>query len=169
MDPAVHGTVSTAPIALLFWFARLASAAIAVVVLVATRRDRLWTAERWFSRGLAVLLVMAVGGGVFVVLAHASPTMARRDGSRTAAATVLIALAFGPLYVRAERVVDRLLYGTRPAPYRVLADITALTRSTSTVDGDVRDRAGPGPSRRGCRSRPGRECLPAHRAAAGPA
>ena len=48
----------------------------------------------------------------------------------TVAATALIALVLGPLYVRAERVVDRLLYGTRPAPYRVLADITALTRST---------------------------------------
>ncbi len=48
----------------------------------------------------------------------------------TVAATALIALILGPLYVRAERVVDRLLYGTRPAPYRVLADITALTRST---------------------------------------
>ena len=48
----------------------------------------------------------------------------------TVAATALIALMLGPLYVRAERVVDRLLYGTRPAPYRVLADITALTRST---------------------------------------
>ena len=81
MDPAVHGTVSTAPTALLFWFARLASAAIAVVVLVSTRRDRLWTAERWFSRGLAVLLVMAVAGGVFVVLRTVVQRMARRDGT----------------------------------------------------------------------------------------
>ena len=38
------------------------------VVLVATRHDRLWTAERWFSRGLAVLLAMGVCGGTFVVL-----------------------------------------------------------------------------------------------------
>ena len=66
VDPTAHGpagsgTASTAPIALLFWFSRLASAAIAVVVLVATRHDRLWTSERRFSRGLAVLLVTAVG------------------------------------------------------------------------------------------------------------
>ena len=70
VDPTAHGAASDppSPIALLFWFSRLASAAIAVVVLVATRHDRLWTAERRFSRGLAVLLVMAVGGGGFVVL-----------------------------------------------------------------------------------------------------
>ena len=119
----------SAPIALLFWFSRLASAAIAVVVLVATRHDRLWTAERWFSRGLAVLLVMSVGGGGFVVLRAIAAGVLGTTGAAVAA-TALIALALGPLYVRAERVVDRLLYGTRPAPYRVLADITALTRST---------------------------------------
>ena len=100
-------------------------------MLVATRHDRLWTAERRFSRGLAVLLVMAVGGGGFVVLQTITAAVLGTAGS-TALATVLVALALGPLYVRAERVVDRLLYGTRPAPYRVLADITALTRSTLT-------------------------------------
>ena len=128
VDPTAHGAPE-APIALLFWFSRLASAAIAVVVLVATRHDRLWTAERWFSRGLAVLLVMAVGGGGFVVLRAIAVGVLGTTGAAVAA-TALIALALGPLYVRAERVVDRLLYGTRPAPYRVLADITALTRSS---------------------------------------
>ena len=74
---------------------------------------------------------MAVGGGGFVVLQTITAAVLGVAGS-TALATVLVALALGPLYVRAERVVDRLLYGTRPAPYRVLADITALTRSTLT-------------------------------------
>ncbi|MBL8927308.1 MAG: hypothetical protein JNM77_13875 [Pseudonocardia sp.] len=128
VDPTAHGAPE-APIALLFWFSRLASAAIAVVVLVATRHDRLWTAERWFSRGLAVLLVTAVGGGGFVVLRAIAADVLGTTGAAVAA-TALVALALGPLYVRAERVVDRLLYGTRPAPYRVLADITALTRSS---------------------------------------
>ena len=44
---------------------------------------------------------------------------------------VPVALAFLPLYVRAERVVDRLLYGTRPTPYSVLAGIAALSRGTT--------------------------------------
>jgi signal transduction histidine kinase len=135
VDPTAHGPGSSGePIALLFWFSRLASAAVAVVMLVATRRDRLWTAERWFSRGLAVLLAMAVGGGTFVVLRTVSadtlgPTVA------TAVATGVVALGLGSLYVRAERLVDRLLYGTRPAPYRVLADVTALSHSTASATG----------------------------------
>ena len=82
--PAGPRRRSTAPIALLFWFSRLASAAIAVVVLVATRHDRLWTAERWFSRGLVVLLVMAVGGGAFVVLRTVSVGVLGAGGATAA-------------------------------------------------------------------------------------
>ena len=51
-----------------------------------------------------------------------------------AVSTVPVALAFLPLYVRAERVVDRLLYGTRPTPYSVLAGIAALSRGTGRTD-----------------------------------
>ena len=77
-----HGAASTAPIALLFWFSRLASAAIAVVVLVATRHDRLWTAERWFSRGLVGAARDGGRGGAFVVLrtARRGPRRRRGDG-----------------------------------------------------------------------------------------
>ena len=53
----------------------------------------------------------------------------------TAVATAVVALTLSPLYVRAERLVDRLLYGTRPAPYRVLADVTALSHSTTSATG----------------------------------
>ena len=133
VDPTAHaqGAIAGEPIALLFWFARLESAAIPVVVLVATTSDRLWAAERWFSRALAVLLVGVVGGGAFVVLRTIAVGLVGAGGSDVLAA-VVVALLLGPLYVRAERVVDRLLYGTRPAPYRVLADITALSHLSAT-------------------------------------
>ena len=133
VDPTAHaqGAIAGEPIALLFWFSRLESAAIPVVVLVATTSDRLWAAERWFSRALAVLLVGVVGGGAFVVLRTIAVGLVGAGGSDVLAA-VVVALLLGPLYVRAERVVDRLLYGTRPAPYRVLADITALSHLSAT-------------------------------------
>jgi hypothetical protein len=41
------------------------------------------------------------------------------------AANVAVALALLPLYRLATRVVDRLLYGQHPGPYRVLAQVTA--------------------------------------------
>jgi signal transduction histidine kinase len=143
MDPTAHGPAHTGePIALLFWFSRLASAAIAVVVLVATRHDRVWTAEGWFSRALAVVLVTAVAGGAFVVL-RAMVGDVLGAGAAVATATLVVAVALGPLYVRAERVVDRLLYGTRPAPYRVLADIAALSHSTLSPTSGVGASAAP--------------------------
>ncbi len=130
------------PIALLFWFSRLACIAIAGAVLVATRRGGSWTAEHLFSRGLVAALVGAmIAGGHIVLRTLIGPAI---DQSTTggelalaAVSTVPVALLFLPLYVRAERVVDRLLYGTRPTPYSVLAEIAALSRGTSTDAPDL--------------------------------
>jgi signal transduction histidine kinase len=137
--PAEPGHVE--PTALLFWFARLACVAIAVAVLVATRRGGLWTAERLFSRGLVAALVAALIGGGYVVVHTVAGSMIGDpgDGSITTAliATVPAVLAFLPVYVRTERLVDRLLYGTRPTPYSVLAGITAFSRATATDAPDL--------------------------------
>jgi signal transduction histidine kinase len=127
LDPT--GLLAQASTAPLFWFARLACAAIAGAMLIATQRHRLWTAEQLFSRSLATTLVIVLGGCGYVVTQAAA---GRLTGSETAAvaATALVALLFLPLYVHVQRLVDRLLYGRRPTPYSVLAGITALSRST---------------------------------------
>jgi hypothetical protein len=53
VDPTPRGSgESGEPTALLFWFARFASAAIAAAVLVATRRTGLWNAEQVLSLAL---------------------------------------------------------------------------------------------------------------------
>jgi signal transduction histidine kinase len=126
LDPT--GLLAQASTAPLFWFARLACAAIAGAMLIATQRHRLWTTEQLFSRSLATTLVIVLGGCGYVVTQAAA---GRLTGSETAAvATALVALLFLPLYVHVQRLVDRLLYGRRPTPYSVLAGITALSRST---------------------------------------
>jgi signal transduction histidine kinase len=130
------------PIALLFWFSRLACIAIAGAVLVATRRGGSWTAEHLFSRGLVAALVGAmVAGGHIVLRTLIGPAIDQStiggELALAAVSTVPVALLFLPLYVRAERVVDRLLYGTRPTPYSVLAEIAALSRGTSTDAPDL--------------------------------
>ena len=56
------------PIALLFWFSRLACIAIAGAVLVATSRGGSWTAEHLFSRGLVAALVASMVAGGHIVL-----------------------------------------------------------------------------------------------------
>jgi signal transduction histidine kinase len=142
VDPMAH-LGRGEPTALLFWAARLVCVAIPAAVLVATRRDGLWTAERLFSRGLVAALVAAVvGGGYVVVHALALSVIGGAGGesisttSTAVIAGVLAALAFLPVYVRTERLVDRLLYGTRPTPYSALAGISAFSRATA---GDAAD------------------------------
>ncbi|WP_051580421.1 ATP-binding protein [Pseudonocardia acaciae] len=147
------------PTALLFWFSRLTAAGIGASVLVAIRRGRLWAAERVFSRGLAAMMVIVLVGGAYVV-AHAvagwMPGSSTGAGAVVAAAlaTGLAAVAFLPVYLRAEQLVDRLLYGQRPTPYRVLADVAALSRTASTEGPDLAGLAeaiGRGLSARSCR------------------
>jgi signal transduction histidine kinase len=144
VDPTAHAGEpgSGEPTALLFWFSRLACIAIAGAVFVATRRGGLWTAERLFSRGLAAGLTAALVGGGYVVVRRTAATLIApliEDGAlaATVLATVLAALALLPVYVRAERLADRLLFGARPTPYRVLAGITALSRVTATDAPDL--------------------------------
>lgn len=122
----------------LFWFSRLGSAAIAVALLIAARRNRLWTAERLFSRGLAITLVVVLVGGTFVVVRAVAVRLTDSQPSTAAVlATALVALLFLPLYTHAERLVDRLLYGSRPTPYSVLADLTSRSQITATETPDL--------------------------------
>jgi signal transduction histidine kinase len=145
VGPVVHDQTAQAaggieqPTALLFWFARFASSGIAAAVLVVTRRTGLWTAERVLSLWLAATLVVALVGGEFAVVEAIAGVIAGvlvgaglLGGVVVVAvlATALEALSFLPVHVRAERLVDRLLYGARPTPYNVLAGITELSLST---------------------------------------
>jgi hypothetical protein len=98
--------------------------------MTAARRHRLWTAEQLFSRGLAATLVIVLGGWGYLVTRAAAARLTGSETAAAAAATALVALLFLPLYVHIQRLVDRLRYGRRPAPDSVLADITALSRST---------------------------------------
>ncbi|MDT7662320.1 MAG: hypothetical protein QOD04_1876, partial [Pseudonocardiales bacterium] len=161
VDPTAHAAEVSGgqPTALLFWFCRLSAAGIAAAVLVAIRRGRLWRAERVFSRGLASMMVIVIVGGGYVVISAIAGWLPGTESGEgeviaAAAATGLAALAFLPAYLRAERLVDRLLYGRRPAPYSVLADVAALSRGSSS-DGPnlagVAESIGRGLGARSCR------------------
>ncbi|TWF79078.1 histidine kinase/DNA gyrase B/HSP90-like ATPase [Pseudonocardia hierapolitana] len=136
-DPTAEA--SGEPTALLFWFSRLASIAIAGAVFVATRPGGLWNAERLFSRGLAAGLTAALIGGGYCLVRTSTAGLLLEDGVLLSAvlATVLAAVTLRPAYVRVERWTDRLLFGTRPTPYSVLAGVTALSRVTATDAPDL--------------------------------
>ncbi|WP_448619112.1 sensor histidine kinase [Geodermatophilus sp. URMC 65] len=135
---------SLPPIVLWYWASRLSLPVVAVAVLVTSRRPGAASAQRWFSRGVVVVLVTASIGCLYAVvdMLVGKP----RSGGvvppplvTTAAAVTVSALVFLPVFLLTERAADRLLYGTRPTPYRVLAELAALPRATT---GGVPDLAG---------------------------
>jgi signal transduction histidine kinase len=134
IDPTAAGVGTSFPsmpqVVLSFWAAHLSLPVLAVALLWAGRRSGAVGAQRWFSRSLVVVLVTASVGCLYVVV----DTVAGRGVAPVVsqgAAVAVCALAFLPAFLMAERVADRLLYGTRPAPYGVLAELAALPRSTT--------------------------------------
>ena len=128
-DPtARHSALGGEPTALLFWFARLTAAVIALAVL-ATRRAR--PAERWLRSGLAALVVIVALGGLAVLLATVTETVTGSSVAGWIVAAVVVAALWAPLQARTERLAERLLYGTRATPAGVLAEVSELTRRTA--------------------------------------
>ncbi len=139
-DPtARHSALGGEPTALLFWFARLTAAVIALAVLAA-RRAR--PAERWMRSGLAALVVVVTLGGLAVLLATVTETLLGAHGVGSAVvgwvvAVVVVAALWQPVAARTERLAERLLYGTRATPAGVLAEVSELTRRTADDPTDL--------------------------------
>jgi signal transduction histidine kinase len=128
-DPtARHSALGGEPTALLFWFARLTAAVIALAVLAA-RRAR--PAERWLRSGLAALVVVVALGGLAVLLATVTETLTGSAVVGWIVAALVVAALWAPVQARTERLAERLLYGTRATPAGVLAEVSELTRRTA--------------------------------------
>ena len=125
-DPTARHDGGGAPTALLFWFARLSAAALALAVLAAYRPWVRSAADRLHRALTTVVVVVAVGGAVALALAVAG-------GGPVAwvVGAVVGALVYLAVSARADRLVERLLHGRRPTPYRVLLEIAELTRTAA--------------------------------------
>ncbi|MBV9920617.1 MAG: hypothetical protein JOY78_07170 [Pseudonocardia sp.] len=135
VDPAVGADGPADPIALQFWYSRLVCTAIAIALLITTRRGGSYSAERLFSRGLIAAGIAAlVAGGYIVVHSLREDALQATTTASGAAKLVLLggvpmALLVLPAYVATERLVDWLLYGSHPTPYKVLARVAALAEA----------------------------------------
>jgi signal transduction histidine kinase len=148
VDPTTVDQMTSAPsrppMVLWFWASRLCLPIVAVAVLTSSRRSSAVSAQRWFSRGLVVVLVTATIGclqvvvdllmGKFLLLGRHVPPAVNQ-----ATTLGVTSLAFLPAFLLVQRAADRLLYGARPAPYGVLAELAAVPRATA---GGVPDLAG---------------------------
>ncbi|MDT7711544.1 MAG: hypothetical protein QOG46_233 [Pseudonocardiales bacterium] len=85
------------------------------------------------SRGHPIALMIALGGSGFqVIRAIADLLIPDQPVLGAGLATAVVALMFLPLQTYLDRVVDRFVTGNPPAAHHALADITSLSRATST-------------------------------------
>jgi len=92
-----------------------------VGLAVALRRHRLFDLERLANRSLVYAVVLAVLVGVYVVaVALLASGLRLSDGVAAGLAAALAALALAPLRAGAQGAVNRLMYGQRDDPARVL-------------------------------------------------
>jgi signal transduction histidine kinase len=122
------------PQALAFWIFRAVFAVIPCALMVGVLRFRLWDVERLFNRAL-VYGLLALGIGVlYVALVVGADVLLglpmRQSPLIQIAATVAVVLAAAPARTMLSRLADRLAYGQRPAPYHVLAGLSALSQAT---------------------------------------
>ncbi len=129
------------PLAPLFWSARGWALAIAAVMLLTVLMTRLWGAERLVGRGLAAVLTTVVAGGVAVGVEAVGWSLRLSPVLSSLIAAAVAGVVFLPVRLMAEGLTDRLLYGVRPTPYRVLADIAKLAPSSTAAGLDLSDVA----------------------------
>lgn len=95
---------------------------IPVAITVALLRHRLFDIRLVVSRTLLYLLLTGCVAGGYAALVTVLDRLLRGAGAPVLA-TLLIALAFNPVRVRLQRLVDRAFYGVRADPVRAVADV----------------------------------------------
>jgi len=125
----------------LFWSARASTISIAVVVLLAVLPTRAWEAERAVGQALAAILTAVTVGGVAVVVEAAGRRLEVGDAPSTLIAAAAAGVVFLPAHVLAESLMDRLLYGARPTPYRALAHVAHVAQASARSGPDLDDVA----------------------------
>jgi two-component system, NarL family, sensor kinase len=112
-------------------------AGLPVAVGLAVLRHRLYAIDPLVNRVLVWATVSAVLLGAYLVVIAA--VTALLGGSRSPApvalvAAAVVALALAPVRARAQRLVDRLMYGDRGDPVRILRALGARLSATVAPD-----------------------------------
>ena len=122
------------PTALVFWIFRGVFAVIPCALVLGVLRFRLWDVERLFNRALVYGLLALLIGLFYVVLVVGAGLLLglpmRGSPLLQIVATAAVAGALAPARTMLSRFASRLAYGRRPAPYHVLARLSALSQAT---------------------------------------
>ncbi|WP_229068762.1 sensor histidine kinase [Actinoplanes sp. DH11] len=110
----------------------VAAMTVPIAMTVAVLRYHLYNLDTIVSRALvwSIMSLLVVAGYVLIVATVRQMFVARTDAHASLAATGVIAVAFEPLRRRVQIVVNRLLYGDRDTPYKVVAQLGDLLGRT---------------------------------------
>ncbi|GAA1639034.1 hypothetical protein GCM10009733_040270 [Nonomuraea maheshkhaliensis] len=111
----------------------LGAVAVPIAMTVAVLRYHLYDLDRIVNRAVVWLVMTVLIVAAFVgIVAAVRDVLFRGDATRASlVATGLIAVAFEPLRRRVQGGVDRLLYGDRDDPYKVVAELGEVVGSTA--------------------------------------
>ncbi|HEX4701231.1 MAG TPA: ATP-binding protein, partial [Pseudonocardiaceae bacterium] len=122
--------------ALFFWICRAVFTMIPCALLVGVLRFRLWDVElllnRTFVYGVLSVLIASLYVGVVVAADWLLNAPGRANLPVQLLAGAVVVLALRPARTRISALANRLVHGRRPAPYDVLAQLSALSRTTVT-------------------------------------
>ena len=117
----------------------LAVALVPVGITIAVLRHRLLDIRLLWSRTVTyVVLTVALVATYVAVVELVSGLVGPVDGlASSVVATVVVAVAFDPVRVRLQHLVDTLLYGDRGDPVRAVSSVTAQLATGADRPGDV--------------------------------
>jgi signal transduction histidine kinase len=94
-----------------------------LTLAVPVLRYRLWSIDTILRRSVVYALITAVLGLGYVAVSVAAARVASDRVAAPVAAAVLV-ISFAPLRARVQRLVDRVFYGDRNDPYRMLRELS---------------------------------------------
>lgn len=112
----------------------LAFQLVPVAVAVAIVRHQLFDIRLVVSRTVLYLALTAAVAGVYIALVTTMDQLVRSGLGGSILATIVVALAFHPVRVRLQRVVDRLFYGERADPVRVVSHVGSRLLASTDAD-----------------------------------
>jgi two-component system, NarL family, sensor kinase len=119
-------------------FILLIIALVPIAISVAVLRYQLLDIEVVFSRSLLYLLLTAGVIGIYLAVVAVLDQVVRSQTAlgSSVLATLLVVVAFNPLRVWVQRLVNRAVYGAREDPVRAMAAVGARLSEVGGSDGD---------------------------------
>jgi signal transduction histidine kinase len=115
----------------------LAINAIPAAIGIAVLRYRLYDIDVVINRSVLFVLLAGFITGVYalIVVGLGRAVGSQNNLALAVVATAVIAVAFEPVRLRAQRWADRVAYGQRATPYEVLSDLTERLSTAESTQG----------------------------------